>query len=208
MIKILIVEDEAIVARDLHQQLAELGYDPVADTPTGEQALALAAQLRPGLVLMDIELAGEMDGISAAQAIGEQFAIPVVYLTAYSGESVLEQAKLTEAFGYVLKPFAPRDLRIAIEMALYKHRTEAALRKKNAELEAALARVKTLSGLLPICAGCKKIRDDKGYWSHVESYVQKHSEATFTHGLCPDCIKKWYPELEEADLGDSPKQTP
>lgn len=64
------------------------------------------------------------------------------------------------------------------------------------ELQAALARVKLLSGLLPICAGCKQIRDDRGYWSQVESYLQKHSEATFTHGLCPDCIQKYYPELD------------
>jgi hypothetical protein len=64
--------------------------------------------------------------------------------------------------------------------------------------------VKSLSGLLPICAGCKQIRDDKGYWSQVESYVQKHSEATFTHGLCPDCIKKWYPELDEKESVATP----
>jgi CheY-like chemotaxis protein len=75
------------------------------------------------------------------------------------------------------------------------------------ELQKALANVKSLSGLLPICAGCKKIRDDQGYWSQVESYIQKHSEATFTHGLCPDCIKKYYPELEEAAPGDFPKVT-
>jgi hypothetical protein len=67
--------------------------------------------------------------------------------------------------------------------------------------------VKSLSGLLPICAGCKQIRDDQGYWSQVESYVQKHPEATFTHDLCPGCIKKYYSELEEADPGDSPKET-
>ena len=71
------------------------------------------------------------------------------------------------------------------------------------DLQKALANVKSLSGLLPICAGCKKIRDDKGYWSQVECYVQEHSEATFSHGLCADCIKKWYPELEEASPGDS-----
>jgi len=76
------------------------------------------------------------------------------------------------------------------------------------QLQAALANVKSLSGLLPICAGCKKIRDDKGYWSQVESYVQKHSEATFTHGLCPDCIKKYYPELEDVSPGDSRKEAP
>jgi CheY-like chemotaxis protein len=74
-------------------------------------------------------------------------------------------------------------------------------------LQKALANVKALSGLLPICAGCKKIRDDKGYWSQVECYIQEHSEAKFTHGLCPDCIKKWYPELEEASPGDSAKET-
>jgi PAS domain S-box-containing protein len=75
-----------------------------------------------------------------------------------------------------------------------KH-TEAERDQLIQDLRKALANVKSLSGLLPICAGCKKIRDDKGYWSQVESYVQKHSEATFTHGLCPDCIKKYYPEL-------------
>ena len=71
------------------------------------------------------------------------------------------------------------------------------------DLQDALANVKSLSGLLPICASCKKIRDDKGYWSQVESYIQKHSDATFTHGMCPDCIKKWYPDLVEGGLGGS-----
>jgi hypothetical protein len=68
--------------------------------------------------------------------------------------------------------------------------------------------VKSLSGLLPICASCKKIRDDKGYWSQVESYVQKHSDATFTHGICPDCIKKLYPDLAESVLGNRTEKAP
>jgi hypothetical protein len=67
--------------------------------------------------------------------------------------------------------------------------------------------VKSLSGLLPICASCKKIRDDKGYWSQVESYIQKHSDATFTHGICPDCVKKLYPDLAAGGLGGSSKET-
>ena len=75
------------------------------------------------------------------------------------------------------------------------------------DLQDALAHVKTLSGLLPICANCKKIRDDKGYWSQVESYIQTHTEATFTHGICPDCIKKLYPDLAEGGLGDASKET-
>ena len=87
-----------------------------------------------------------------------------------------------------------------------KH-AEAELVQLIQDLQAALANVKSLSGLLLICAGCKKIRDDTGYWSQVESYVQKHSEATFSHGLCPDCIKSYYPELEAPGRGDSGKET-
>ena len=75
-------------------------------------------------------------------------------------------------------------------------------------MQDALASVKSLSGLLPICASCKKIRDDKGYWSQVESYIQKHSDATFAHGLCPDCLKQLYPELVEGGLGGAPKEAP
>jgi PAS domain S-box-containing protein len=88
-----------------------------------------------------------------------------------------------------------------------RKQTEAERDQLIQDLQQALANVKSLSGLLPICAGCKKIRDDKGYWSQVECYVQEHSQATFTHGLCPDCIKKYYPELGEVSLGDSRKET-
>jgi PAS domain S-box-containing protein len=86
-----------------------------------------------------------------------------------------------------------------VEDITARKQTEAERDQLVLELRQALANVKSLSGLLPICAGCKKIRDDSGYWSQVECYVQEHSEATFTHGMCPDCIKKYYPELEEPD---------
>jgi hypothetical protein len=89
-----------------------------------------------------------------------------------------------------------------------RKQTEAERDKLIQELQEALASVKSLSGLLPICASCKKIRDDKGYWSQVESYISQHSEATFTHGICPDCIKKLYPDLAQGGLGDPPKETP
>jgi len=83
-----------------------------------------------------------------------------------------------------------------LQLELTKRRqVEEELREKNNELAKAMARVKSLSGLLPICSGCKKIRDDEGYWSQVESYISKHSEATFTHGLCPICIEKYFPGL-------------
>ncbi|MGB7749688.1 MAG: PAS domain S-box protein [Verrucomicrobiia bacterium] len=87
-----------------------------------------------------------------------------------------------------------------------RKQTEAERDRLIQDLQNALAHVKSLSGLLPICAGCKKIRDDKGYWSQVESYIQSHSEAKFSHGMCPDCLKKWYPDLVEAGLGELPNE--
>ena len=126
---ILIVEDEGIIARDIRQQLVELGYDVVGDTPTGEEAMLLTADLKPSLVLMDIHLAGKMDGIETAQAIRKQFGTPVVFLTAFAGAETLERAKLTEPFGYIIKPFDERYLHTVIEMALYKHRVESHLKR-------------------------------------------------------------------------------
>lgn len=126
--RILVVEDEAIVARDIQLQLAGLGYDPVAHAKRGEEAVQLAGELRPDLVLMDIQLAGAMNGVQAATQIRQQHAIPVVFLTAFAEDATLELAKLAEPFGYVLKPYAERELRIVLEMALYKHRIETDLR--------------------------------------------------------------------------------
>ena len=122
--RILVVEDEIIVARDIQQQLRELGYEPIAHTAYAEEAIALAERLSPDVILMDIQLAGAMDGISAAQIIRTQLALPVVFITAFEADDILARAKLTEPFGYILKPFAERELRTVLEMALYKHRVE------------------------------------------------------------------------------------
>ena len=127
-VRILIVEDEAIVARDLHATLEKLGYLVPPIIMTGEEAIEKAAELGPDLVLMDIVLKGEMDGITAAQRIRDELDIPVVYLTAYADDATLERAKVTEPFGYLIKPFEERELQTNIEMALYKHRMETKLK--------------------------------------------------------------------------------
>jgi PAS domain S-box-containing protein len=129
--RILVVEDEAIVAMDIESRLAGMGYSLAGRAVSGEQALALAETERPDLVLMDIRLQGEMDGIEAAREIHQRFRIPVIFLTAYSEETTLERAKLAEPFGYILKPFDDRELKSAIEIALYKHRTEEELHRMN-----------------------------------------------------------------------------
>ena len=122
--RILVVEDESIVARDIMTQLLELGYDHVGHATTGVQAIFLAGALRPDLVLMDIQLAGAMDGIVAAQEIRTQFALPVVFVSAFAADDVLARAKLTEPYGYILKPFSQRELHTVIEMALYKYQAD------------------------------------------------------------------------------------
>lgn len=121
---LLIVEDEAIVAEDLANKVRQLGYAVAGTTMTGEEAVELVRQLRPSLVLMDIRLAGAMDGIAAAKVIHRECKLPVLFLTAHSDTDTITRARQAEAFGYILKPFNERDLRIQIEMALYKHATE------------------------------------------------------------------------------------
>jgi signal transduction histidine kinase len=140
-IKILVVEDEAIVARDIRSQLAAMGYVPVGHAASGEQAIAIAGTLRPDLVLMDIQLVGPMDGVVAAQAIRDQFSIPVVFLTAFAADDIIARAKLTEPYGYILKPFSERELHTVIEMAHYKHQAEIRLRDSAHQLRALSQRV-------------------------------------------------------------------
>ena len=125
---ILIVEDERIVARDLAGTLEKLGYAVSGVVASGEDAVEHATRERPDLVLMDIVLAGEMNGVDAAMAIRNQLDIPVIYLTAYADDATLQKAKVTEPFGYLIKPFEERELHTSIEMALYKHGMERKLR--------------------------------------------------------------------------------
>jgi len=193
----MIVEDEGLVARDIEETLTQLGYDVVAIAHSGREAVDQAARHEPALVLMDIVLQGDMDGIMAAGLIREQSNIPIVYLTAYADHNTLQRAKLTTPFGYILKPFLERELQTNIEIALYKHTVEVERERLIKELQAALSRIKTLEGMLPICSHCKKIRDDDGRWHEISNFIQDHSQAEFTHGICPDCITKYYPEFKK-----------
>ncbi|KKN15192.1 hypothetical protein LCGC14_0988460 [marine sediment metagenome] len=127
--KILVVEDENIVAKDIAISLKHLGYAVPAVASSGEEAVQRTADTDPDLVLMDIVLRGKMDGIQTAQHIHDHFNIPVIYLTAYTDEKTLQRAKMTEPFGYIIKPFEERELYSTIEMALYKSKTESKLRK-------------------------------------------------------------------------------
>ena len=188
--RIFIVEDEGIVAADLADRLDHLGYDVAGQAASGELAIKKIGATLPDLVLMDIILQGNMDGVEAAGEVLKLYKIPVVYLTSHADDATMRRARITGPFGYVLKPFEERELHMAMEIALYRRETEASLESLNQKLQTALDEVKTLSGLLPICSWCKKIRDDDGYWQQIEKYIRAQSDAEFTHSICPDCYNR------------------
>lgn len=136
--QVLVVEDENIVAKAIQSELNSMGYYVSGIAASGEEAVQKAAETHPDVVLMDVMLKGEMDGIEAAKHMREQFDIPVVFLTAYEDEATLGRARATEPFGYLLKPYEERELHTTIEMALYKHRTERRLRESHEWLAATL----------------------------------------------------------------------
>ena len=127
--RILVVEDDAVTSLFLHDMLRRLDHDVVALASTGGEAIRWAEAEQPDVILMDIWLAGPMSGIEAAGQIRQRLDIPVVFVTAHSDESTLRQAQATQPYGFVLKPFDQNDLRVAIEIALHKHRIDAQLRR-------------------------------------------------------------------------------
>lgn len=136
--QILVVEDEGIVAEEIRGKLAALQYGVPAIAVSGEEAVEKAEEMHPDLVLMDIKLKGDMDGVEAAERIRDRLGIPVVYLTAFANDATLQRAKKTGPFGYIIKPFEDRDLHTTIEVALHKHEMERRLRESEQWLDATL----------------------------------------------------------------------
>lgn len=152
-----------------------------------------ANDFNPDIVLMDIEMPGQ-DGLEATRHIQSARPWPVVLLTAHDTPDLLARAGAVGVGGYIVKPTSPQELDRTMAIAMARFGDLMELRRLNEELRGALASVKKLGGMLPICASCKKIRDDKGYWQSVEAYLMEHTDAMFSHGCCPECRKKLYPE--------------
>lgn len=136
--QVLVVEDVIIVAEDLQKRLTRMGYAVPVVVSSGEEAIEKVKENRPDLVLMDIVLHGEMDGIEAAKKIRSILDIPIVYLTAFADEKTLERARITEPYGYIIKPFKERELQINLEIALYKYDMEKKLKGSEQWLSAAI----------------------------------------------------------------------
>lgn len=200
--KLLIVDDIpenlTILYRILHDEYEIIGAN------SGQEALKLLPIHNPDLILLDIMMP-EMSGYEVCRIIKEQDNFrhtPIIFVTALVEEADEAKGFALGAVDYITKPFKPTILkhRICTHLELKFQKDE--LAHKNRELEAALANVKELTGLLPICMYCKKIRDDKGYWNQLETYISEHSEALFSHGICPDCFEKEMKNIEDINKND------
>jgi CheY-like chemotaxis protein len=162
----------------------------------GEKAWAILGRITPDLILLDIMMPG-LDGYTLCRrikALEDKKDIPVIFITARSSPEDLVKGFALGGVDYITKPFRAAELsaRVRTHVALY--RAQKKNRRLIGELRAALAEVKQLANLLPICSVCKKIRDDAGYWKQVEEYISAHFDVRFSHGICPDCIRSQYPE--------------
>ncbi len=175
--RILVVEDERIVARDIQRSLTDLGYQVPTTAATSEQALQLVSEHCPDLVLMDIRLRGEVDGIETAALLKARFEVPVVYLTAYADALTVERAKATEPLGYVLKPLRPNELRSTVELALYRHEMEKRLREREHWLTTTLSSI----GDAVIST------DDKGLVNYLNPMAEALLGVTRTSALGQRC---------------------
>ena len=194
-LRVVIADDQESMSAIIRRQLVKIGHVVIGKATNGRQAVEMTQLLQPDIVLMDIEMP-EMDGLEAARLIHEQCPRPVVLLTGHDDPEMVHKASQAGVGAYLMKPPSAPEIERSIIIAVARFADLMELRRLNIELQLALDNVKALKGLLPICASCKKIRDDKGYWEGVESYIKKHTDVEFSHGLCPDCITRLYPEYK------------
>ena len=207
--KILVAEDDAMTRLALTKNIEKWGYEVTA-VEDGQKAFDLLnREGAPRLAILDW-IMPEMEGIEICRELGRRTDSPLIYtilLTIKKEKDDIVQALDCGAHDFLSKPVHVGELRSRVDVGVrlleaedkivnYAREIEA---KKN-ELETALAEIKTLRGFIPICSNCKKIRDDEGYWQQIEMYIQARSEAEFSHGICPDCMRALYPDIAEQIL--------
>jgi two-component system, response regulator PdtaR len=202
MSEVMVVEDEVVVSLQLEERLKSMGYTIVGCAGTGEESISMAKDLNPDVILTDIVMPGEIDGIDAAEIIRKELDIPVIYLTAWADEEYISRAKYTEPFGYIVKPFNEYEIRAMIEVALHRKGIERSkqgteiVQKKNVAKETDAAHQHLLESILPVCSYCKKIRDEHNRWNEIDTYFHERCNVKFTHSICPDCTMILFPELD------------
>jgi len=202
--KVLVAEDDPVSRHMLEVTLPKWGYELEAVSDGQAAWQALSGEDSPRLIILDWMMPG-MDGVEITQKIRESprtRAAYVILLTARGSHADIVHALEAGADDFIIKPFDRGELRARLRVGERVLSLQGTLADRVRDLEDALTRVKQLHGLLPICSYCKRIRDDHDYWQKVEDYLSEHSEATFSHGICPDCYEKRVkPQLEKLGSG-------
>ena len=195
---VLVVDDDPDIARFIEVNLRTHGFD-VHMASDGVEALERATELRPDLVLVDVMMP-RMDGFQVVDRLRSDprtANTSIIMLTAKALTADKVLGITAGADDYIIKPFDPDELRARVAVGIRVLTLQQKLAERVEELEAALSNVKQLRGLLPICSYCKRIRGDDQYWQQVEGYIVEHSDAQFSHGICPSCFVTVSAELDE-----------
>ena len=208
VLSIMLIEDSAEDAQLVREMLEDRGYDYVLKrTDRLSSGLRLLEEEFFDVLLLDLGLPDSAGFDALTQIRNQAPPLPIIILTGLSDEALAVKAISLGAQDYLVKGnFATDALYRSISHSIERQRLETERERLILELQEALSKVKQLSGLLPICASCKQIRDDKGYWTQVEVYMSEHTEIDFTHTVCPECTKKLYPEYYDAIWGDKGKK--
>jgi sigma-B regulation protein RsbU (phosphoserine phosphatase) len=190
--KALIADDDFTYRRMLEALLAKWGYDLVVTSDGDAAWQVLQAPDAPQLAILDWMMPGK-DGVEICRQIRESSQSDpkyIILLTSKGGKKDIVSGLDAGADDYITKPFESEELRARVQVGERILRLQSELARRVKELQEALDQIETLEGILPICMYCKKIRNDQNYWQQVESYISQHSQAEFTHGLCPECFEK------------------
>jgi sigma-B regulation protein RsbU (phosphoserine phosphatase) len=207
-VKVLIAEDDAVSNRYLEAALRKWGYEVIATKNGAEAWRALSGPAIPRMAILDWMMP-ETDGLELCRRIRQTPGLRATYvilLTARGGHGNAVQGLEAGADDYVTKPFDHEELRARVQVGARVAQLQASLAERVSELEETMAKLKQLRGLLPICSYCKKIRTDQNYWQQVEGFISEHTEAQFSHGICPECYAKFVqPELEASAANEKAK---
>jgi len=200
MMRVLIADDDPVSRRLLEVTLTAWGYEVVVTTDGNEAWQALQAKDAPRLAILDWMMPG-LDGSEVCHRMRQNPDLSTLYLillTSKGRQEDIVAGLQAGADDYLIKPFDAKELRARLQVGVRVVQLQCELANRVKELEAALAQVEQLESFLPICSYCKKIRDDDNYWQQLESYIEAHFGAAFTHSICPDCYQKHVaPELAE-----------
>lgn len=194
-IGVMIVEDDFLVCEHIKRVLQSSKYRIVGEAYNGEEAVQMAFDLKPDVILMDIKMP-KMDGIEATQQINENCPLPIVVLTAYEDPELVDQACQVGVSAFLSKPPKFTEIDSAITIAMARHHDLQEIRLLNTKLKKTIEENKTLNGTLPICCYCGVVRDDtgvehgKGTWMKMDQYIIEKTRAEVSHGCCPKCYRK------------------